>query len=169
MQAHGVHVRAGPQPITPDDRFPRVGSGADHVRRPDRVLDASGAPPDLLRELRRLRSVSARDQDGAKLPGPRDVARVRRRLDAGADDGEHSSVLAREQAGGQRRPGRGPLGGDLLPVEQRQRRPAARIEHRDQRLVRRGPDVLRKHRHQLRRKNVERARSPPSRPAGRPG
>ncbi len=150
-------MRSGPQPLAAQDRLVRVGDRADHVGGAHRIFDRRRPRSGNLRgQPLRLRLVAARDEDLLELPRPRQVARVRERLHAGAHDGEHLRVVARQEPRRQRR-GRGrPLRGDGSAVEQQEERSVARIEERDDGLVRGPVAVLGKDRHQLGRERVER-------------
>ena len=142
-EADGADMRAGRDPVEQDDRLGGMRRRRDDVGAAHRLLERGCGCADLGRQLLRLRPVAAGDADLVPVADARERTRMRARLDAGAEDGEHARVVPRQQARGERRRAGGARGGDVRPVHQRERRAVRRVEERDRRLVRRPVGVVR--------------------------
>ncbi len=139
-------MRARVECCSHHDRVGRVRCRADHLRsgaRAVEVVDRHDAAPEFgcefLHQVFGVVKVAATHADLVEGPYARDRVGVRSGLHAGAEDGEHARVMAREQVGRERGPGRGARRGHGRAVDQRSRCARRGVEHDDHRLVRRPP------------------------------
>ena len=152
IETDRVHVDARRQPLASHHRLGRVSGRGNYVGASDRFLVRANCPglrPDLLRERLGSRPIASCDPDLGEPAHARKRAGVRTRLHAGADERQHLCVVAREQAGGERRARSGTHRCDVPPIHQCQWRAVLGVEDRDHRLVRVQVDVLREQRDEL--------------------
>ena len=147
-RADGVDVRAGRQPFALQDRRGRGGRDHDHVRAAHGFLGRNcGCDSEFFREFVRLTWTP--DPDFTKLSDDLERLEMTPRLHAGAEDGEHRNILAREQIGRDCGDCRGPHFGDQPAVHRHKGLAGMRAKEDDHGVMGRQTAIVRIKRDEL--------------------
>ena len=130
-------MRAGLQPVTPQNRRPRVGAARDDIRTAYRLLERlHGAGARTARgQFFGPVQAAGRDSNLCEIAHARKHFEMRFALDTRAQDRQHARVFARQRASGHRSRTAGADCRDVGAVHESNRGAGGFVEQHDQGLV----------------------------------